>query len=277
MSCHPFSHDTCRPIGQAPALLGATAAMSVALFLSGPGCAAPLNCAWRQTPTAEAAPSAGDGIVSVDSLVWLHVDPVDGETRCLTTSVSLVDLDEGPVDVTRTLHIESPGRILDAWRPTAPLRPEADHELVWSATDGTTAASRNGVVSFRTGPADFVAPSPLPPTPLAWFANTEGPRLGVDAADAVDYDDELELWLDGGRFVLMQPADAVDEGSDAPPADVFRLGARGYIWSVEPLPAGRTVDYRFASLELDGTLSPWGEAVSLPLPFPGYADSGDFE
>ena len=61
------------------------------------------------------------------------------------------------------------------------------------------------------------------------------------------------------------------------PDEVFRIGTRGYIWSGEPLPAGRTVEYRYASVALDGTVSEWGPPVPFAVPLPGTADEGVFE
>jgi len=274
------SHDACRATGQPAARWLArpwTALLAALLATPFAGCDPAPDCRVRQVPTAQAAPSAGDGLVSVDTLLWLRVEPLDGEIRCLVNEVALVDLDEGQVDIDHAFRVDSPGRVLSAWEPAAPLRPNADHELRWTANDGT-GSQLTGVVSFRTADADYIPPAPLPPTPVSWYAQLDGPRLGVDAADAVDFNDSLSLWLDGGRFVLMEPASGVvDDAPDEVPDEVFRIGTRGYIWSGEPLPAGRTVEYRYASVALDGTVSEWGPPVPFAVPLPRTADEGVFE
>lgn len=230
-------------------------------------------CEVLETPSVSglAAPAAGDGLVALDSLVWLRVSGPFEDGRCLEGEGSLTDSDGTPIELEDAMKIGSPARALIGWRPVDGLQSDTDYEFRWEVQDGEDA----GVVSFRTGD-EPVSTAPIAPTPLNWETQVGPARLGQNKNEAIDYDDYVEFLVRGGRFVL------VHDDADAPPAgtvpeDVFRIGAFGFVWSQEPVTPSRTVDLRFAAMDLAGNISPWSAPVAWPIPATGRTEEGSFE
>jgi len=242
---------------------------SIAVSLS-TGCNDFARCDFGTT-TAAVAPSAGDGLVPLDSAIWLRVD---GTTRlhCLEIHVVLIHLDHGSVDLPEPTLITSPERTLLRWDPPTELLPDADYEIQWRVD---WALSRNnvldqGVASFRTGTEPAVLP-PETPTPLAWRAEMDGPLLGPTPEAATDYDDWLELWTTGGRFLLVETGAPNDA-----PEEAWRIGSFGQVWSGAVLEPRAVLQLRFAAMDLTGALSPWSPAVEWTVPDPSTVTQGVF-
>jgi len=233
------------------------------------GCTEPRPCDRLPSPaqtTGQASPSAGDGLVPLDTMVWLRIDGPYADGSCLTGDVELVALADGPIPVEPVLQVGAPARTLIGWRPTEALAPSSDYELRW-----TVGNLDSGVVSFRTGVA--AAPMPAVPTPLRWAAQLDGPSLGTNAAELDDYDDYVEFEVDQGRFVLV--ATELPTGPDVPES-VFRIGELGFVWSGEPLPVNEELQLRFSALDLAGNLSAWTDPVPWQVPGLNRSDEGSF-
>jgi len=244
--------------------------VGLAVGLSAMGCNDAARCDFGTT-TAAVAPSAGDGLVPLNSAIWMRVD---GTTRlhCLEVHVDLIHLDVGSVDLPDPVLIESPERTLFRWDPPAELLPDADYEIQWSvdwAPSGSNVLDQ-GVASFRTGIEPAVIP-PETPTPLTWRAELDGPLLGPTPDAATDYDDWLELWTTGGRFLLVETGAPDDD-----PDTAWRIGTFGHVWSPAPLTPRRTHELRFAAVDLAGQRSAWSPAVEWTVPAPSTVTRGGF-
>lgn len=248
--------------------------LMLTLVLALAGCEDPDRCEFNGA-FATASPSGGDGLVPTDSWIWLEVD-TDDPPRCFVLDVELTNLDTGDVALGDPIPMEAPDRTLWRLQPTEELDPEADYEVRWRIRstlffDTVAAVTDSGVVSFRTD----VGPGTLPATPQAigWRAEVDGPRLGRTPEEATDYADWLELWTEGGRFLLVTD----DAPDDALPDRVWRVGSHGHVWSDGELnPLSRTT-IRFAAVGLNAQMSPWSDPVVLEVPRAGGTGQGAFE